>query len=325
MASRPLSAETMSMSCSSSSDGQGEDVAHVVVDDQHLLARAARRRPRAGSSSASRCASGSLAGGAVQEERSPGRAAARASAPRAPTLAPAQPSPARPRRIAAVAVDDDRHATTSDARDVAFAVEHAAGEVAASTRRAPRSRPAAPASVSAAAWYVAGRDHLRRRRPSRYAQQVARAGPVSTTPRAGCASVRVDERADAVEQRVEHRPCAGSAWRRTPRAGAQRALARLVGRDDAHRDVPRGRGRSCSRSSTRQPSMSGRWMSSVMASGLYSRVRARADAPQRGDQPLEALLAGRVEQEAGEARGRSRRSAARGRRAGCRRGRRRPR
>ena len=78
------------------------------------------------------------------------------------------------------------------------------------------------------------------------------------------------------------------------------ALARLVGGDDADRDVPGGRS-FLSRSSTRQPSMSGRQMSSVMASGLYSRVRARAAAPERRDQPLEALLAGHVQQEAGEA------------------------
>ena len=70
------------------------------------------------------------------------------------------------------------------------------------------------------------------------------------------------------------------------------------------------------RSSTRQPSMSGRRMSSVMASGLNSRARASAAGAARRPRALEARLAGHVEQEAGEARRRSRRSAARGRRAG---------
>ena len=82
--------------------------------------------------------------------------------------------------------------------------------------------------------------------------------------------------------------------------------------------------RSClSRSRTRQPSMSGRTMSSVMSVGLVlARQRQRRGAL-RGDQALAALLARGVEQEAARRPGRSRRSAARGRRAGCRRGRRR--
>ena len=41
-------------------------------------------------------------------------------------------------------------------------------------------------------------------------------------------------------------------------------------------------------------------MSSVIAVGLYSRASVSAAAPVRRDQPLEALLAGGVEQEAGE-------------------------
>ena len=56
-----------------------------------------------------------------------------------------------------------------------------------------------------------------------------------------------------------------------------------------------------SRSRMRQPSMSGRKMSSVIADGWYSRVIASAPAPVRLTRPLKPLRARRVEQHLGEA------------------------
>ena len=99
------------------------------------------------------------------------------------------------------------------------------------------------------------------------------------------------------------------------RAGVERALARLVGRDDAHRDVPR-------RDVVLQPLQHAPAVDVGQVDverdrvGLVLAGHGQRGGAQRGDQPLEALLARGVEQDAGEARGRSRRSAARGRRAG---------
>ena len=57
-----------------------------------------------------------------------------------------------------------------------------------------------------------------------------------------------------------------------------------------------------SRSSTRQPSISGRQMSRVMASRLVLAGHRQRGGAQRGDQPLEALLARGLEQELANAR-----------------------
>ena len=95
----------------------------------------------------------------------------------------------------------------------------------------------------------------------------------------------------------------------------QRALARFVGRDHAHRDVAR-------RDVVLQPlehapavDVGQEDVERDRGRLVLARQRQRGGA-ERGDQALEALLARRVEQEARERRGRSRRSAARGR-PGC--------
>ena len=112
--------------------------------------------------------------------------------------------------------------------------------------------------------------------------------------------------------------CRGSRSRRhRARAAASRRSRRRRSGCAASPD------RAFSRSRMRQPSMSGRKMSSVITDGWNSRVSASAPAPLVADEPLEAGLACGVEQHLREARCRSRRSAPAGRPARRRCGRRR--
>ena len=137
----------------------------------------------------------------------------------------------------------------------------------------------------------------------------------SLRPPAGPCTGRDDELAQVVQQLAPASPWSGRLGDERQRAELQAALARLLGGDDADRDVPRGMS-FLSRSRTRQPSMSGRQMSSVMASGLYSRAIARAAAPSEVTRPLKPFSRAASSRKRAKP-GRSRRSAGRGRRAGC--------
>ena len=85
------------------------------------------------------------------------------------------------------------------------------------------------------------------------------------------------------------------------RALLQRPLALFFDGDDVDRNVTASRGSCFRRSSTVQPSRSGRRMSSVMAAGLYLCASARAIAAAGGHQALEALFARQIQQDAREA------------------------
>ena len=107
---------SISMSCSSSTRRQGEDVAHVVVDDQHLLAGQDAVGLDAGRSSAWRSPSGSSpptvqeqSDGMVQQPL--GRAAVAQCRIRVEALSSADRASASP-----VAVDDDRQLARSARR-----------------------------------------------------------------------------------------------------------------------------------------------------------------------------------------------------------------
>ena len=107
------------------------------------------------------------------------------------------------------------------------------------------------------------------------------------------------------------------------RAGVQRALARVVGRDHADRDVARRQVGLQPLEDAPALHVGQEDVERDRAPGWYSRVSASAPAPLVLTRPLKPLRARRLQQHAGEARGRSRRSAAPCRPAGCRRGRRR--
>ena len=111
MASRPLSAETITMSCSSRTRRQCENVAHVVVDDQHLAA-GEDLSDWCRSTQHLRCGSGSLATGRVQEERREVEQHVERVSPRTVTRSAAR-FHGRPSSISSSPIDDDRQRRVS--------------------------------------------------------------------------------------------------------------------------------------------------------------------------------------------------------------------
>ncbi len=102
-------------------------------------------------------------------------------------------------------------------------------------------------------------------------------------------------------QRLVHGVLAiAAAWRGTRSRPACSARSRASSVETTHTGMCRVAGSFFSRSSTRQPSMSGRRMSSVIAIGWYSRASASAAAPCVRDQALEAVFARRFQQDPGE-------------------------
>ena len=180
-----------------------------------------------------------------------------------------------------------------------------------STRARAASACAPPAPVSASDAHLDVAVELRRRSSSRSGD--VRASTTSTLARGALRR----SSCSCVEQPRRARPSTGSAWRGSRRAPeSQRAVARVVGRDHADRDVPR-------RQVVLQPVEHAPAVDVGQVDVERDRRRActRAPAPARRrpcerDQALEALA--RAPRPAGTRRtpGRSRRSAAPGRRAG---------
>ena len=274
-----------------------------------LPARRAPCRTRAASSSTSRCALGQRAASPVQRRAPPGRAARSGertsrtpvrAAERAPRRRASPARRARRRRSTgsaalesrsslAISVASDvgcRHVLAASTTDAVDARRRAAPARAAAPSRAPMTSTSSAAEVAR--------------------ESTSRRAGVAARPPAACAGWRVDEvvRSSSSSSSTRSRLWIGLATNASA-PDVERALARLVGRDHAHRDVARREVVLEPRRARASPSMSGRKMSSVIAVGL---VLARpAPAPRRPsevDEALEALLARRVEQ----ARARSARS-----------------
>ncbi len=96
------------------------------------------------------------------------------------------------------------------------------------------------------------------------------------------------------------RPWSGWAWRRSPAPGQQGALAGLVGGDDADGDVARGE--VVLEPVEHAPAVDV-GQEDVQRQGvrLVLARQGQGGGAERGDQTLEALLAGRLQQDAGEA------------------------
>ena len=202
--------------------------------------------------------------------------------------------------VLAVAVQQNRRAVAA-AVAVAFVQEHRVGRRRRARRRTPGSR----------------RGSLRhaRRRPRRSSRRAStltslapqrsdrasRAWSRPPTRPAGAVARAAGNARQPVEQRVDDFLALHRLGDELERARLQRALARLVGRDHATPGCGASRSSFFSRSSTRQPSMSGRKMSSVIAAGWYSRGQRERRSARRRDDALEALLARGVEQELREA------------------------
>ena len=133
-------------------------------------------------------------------------------------------------------------------------------------------------------------------------QRAARAAARRARRPAGRASAASTIALDRVDDLVERLAGLAAAWdERRARPSSQAALGVLVG-EMTYTGMWRVVGSCLRRSSTRQPSMSGSEMSSVMASGVNSRASAERGGAERRDEPLEAVLVGRVEQEAANVR-----------------------
>ena len=243
MASRPLSAETIVHVVLLQHAGQGEDVADVVVDDQHLLARPAPCRTGAGPPASAACAPGSLATVAVQEERGlveqPLR---RAGLPDVQACASCFQAQLVLVGTAAVGVDDHRQVGQVRLARRSRSASAGAPSCRAGPGPGPRqsTRPLAAAAASASG---------RRRDASttrtslgrRAVRRSARAARRRLRPRAGpspaAATNRVTSSSSPLQRLLrldrlgDERPCAPS---------FKAALARLVGGDDADRNVPGG-------------------------------------------------------------------------------------
>ena len=241
IASRPLSAETITMSCSSSTVDSAKmlrmssSTISTFLPAQQLvgLVQVARASAAWLRAACRRCGAG---------RTRPGRAAAPASGPGGRVQAVGQALPA------AVVVGSpspspiDDHRQPADGAAVAGVVRAASAVGARSRHRRVerrRSRRVARRSSSQRAGAVGDGGHLHvvgRRRSS--TMLVAR-GVVRLDDQHAAASAAVDELVQVVEQLVEHVPALDRLGqeRRAPRS--QRPLARLVGRDDADRDVPR--------------------------------------------------------------------------------------
>ena len=223
---------------------------------------------------------GQLADVAVQEERrlveqplERARLAQRDSA-RASAATPAS------RRVVAVAVHDHRQLATPRRRS--SVVEHVLGaEVGDRRGRRPRSRRCrraaarAPASASSAtATSTSPSQALDAARPRR-----RRSGSTTSSRLRG----RVDEaRAAASSASSTHVAGSAAAWRRSRSRPARSARSRASSVEITQTGMWRVARSFFSRSSTRQPSMSGRKMSSVIADGLVlARQRQRGGAAAR--------------------------------------------
>ena len=267
IASRPLSAETIIHAVLVQHRGQREDVAHVVVDDQHLLAlehalRAVqvlerlalvlRHRGRA----------------AVQEEVDAGRAAARAM--RASRSAKA-PSPRCQRVVGRLAVAvQTRPAAARRPACSLERVEHvAAARGRATARRPPGSRRCRSAQQRRGARAVARRRQLRRRRRPGARRARSRAALVRHRRPAAPARRRATKSLQAASSASSTSVArSGAAWRRSRARPSSSARSRASSVETTHTGMWRVARSFFSRSSTRQPSMSGRKMSSVIAAGL---------------------------------------------------------
>ena len=231
---------TITMSCSSRTRRQGEDVAHVVVHDQHLLAGQRRWSDWCRSSSSLPLRLGQLGERPVQEERGLVEQPLRRVGPadRA-ARRPAAVQPPSPSRRLAVAVDDRPAAGRSTA-------------VGRGRRPAPRrpgpGRPgrsdhavdrAARRSICSGRRPVGGRRHLARPSPARPASTPVAPGRRPADHQQAAAG-RATNSCRSVEQPVEHVARSGSAWRRTPARPASSARSRASSVEMTHdRDVPR--------------------------------------------------------------------------------------
>ena len=296
--------------------GQREDVAHVVVDDQRLLAvqRLGARRAR-------------LRRHARSAVRHHGRAAMQQNAVCASSVSSdSRLAQARSRCGAAASCFRQQRRRVQHDRQLA--------DAGAPLDR-PRARPRGPrsaieSSITTQSASAAPRGARRvvddeqfdlavRASEERLAQLAASA---STTTSFLARRARRSDAARPAPRRPRPSTCSGLA--RKPIAPACSARSRASSVETTQIGMWRVSASVFRRSRMRQPSMSGRWMSSVIADGWYSRAIVSAPAPVSLTRPLKPV-APAASSSTWRTRGRSRRSAARGRRLRCRRGRRRPR
>ena len=314
MPSLPFSAETHLHLVGLEHAGHREDVADVVVDDQHLAAGQHRRRRDSSRSSVSRPSVGSWSTVHVQQQRHvveepfgrlrdahrPRSAWRRRSLPQLARQTGRRVHRQRRGRLGRQRVEGPQSA--SAASDDQAIVGRLAEPLTCLGRRSRRRRarrrdpPNRRRSVSAA---LAVEHHQRARRLA--AGHPARS---SRRPTSSCSRV-----------------CTGLFS--TPTAPSEKLRSRSSSVVMTKTGMWRV-SRSCfRRSSTRQPSRSGSEMSSVMASGWRSRASASARGAEGRRQHLVAVVVRQIDHHAGERRGRCRRPAARGPAGRPRRGRRR--
>ena len=268
------------MPCSSQHRGQREDVAHVVVDDQHLLAGQRRGSSRAASSTAWRFASGSVARAAVQEEVAWCRAAARRERASRSANAPS----ARFQAASVAGVLPAPYSTIGSWRDHGL------------LRRAPRRRSSGCRSATPSLDHHAvdrlasqrlaelrravGDDDRRRRRRRARATSASRCAPSAPSAAASVllgARRRSAAAASSAASSTSLR-CIGLATKPIAPESSARSRESSV-EIDADRDVPRRQVVLEPVEDRASPRMSGRKMSSVITDGLVlARQRQRAGA-----------------------------------------------
>ena len=223
------------------------------------------------------------------------RRCTRAARRRRAASARRRPLPASPRRRSPAAAADRRLRSTAPPSSPSARRRHRAD-------RRPRSRRVVRCERLERRVAVGDRDDLdvARRRAARRAR--SRAAGVGLDDQQRASSAASTKSLSVSSSRVEH-------VLRLDRLGEEADRARPAARARATSSVEitqtgmwRVARSFLSRSSTRQPSMSGRKMSSVIAVGLVlARQRQRAGAAACVTRPLKPLLARRVEQEPGEA------------------------